>query len=221
MRDVLIIRSSQDWEIGISAKNNHRAVKHPRLSEKLDFGKKWMGLGCSDAYFATILPIFKFLKETKENDPSTLWSSLEDKEDTIYVPILNAFKKELIRLVETDSKVVPKNLVEFLIGNLDFYKIIRADDKVEIQGYNLHGTLNLPFQNQKPKAKISKLDFPTRLVEIVFLEDSKTTLMAYFNKGWTISFRLHNASSRVEPSLKFDINLVSAPYSLFTTQILI
>ena len=39
------------------------------------------------------------------------------------------------------------------------------------------------------------------------------------NEGWQISFRIHNASSRVEPSLKFDINLVSAPHSLFTNHL--
>lgn len=32
VRDVLAIRSLQKWEIGVSAKNNHRAVKHSRLS---------------------------------------------------------------------------------------------------------------------------------------------------------------------------------------------
>uniref|UniRef100_UPI003007F3A2 HaeIII family restriction endonuclease n=1 Tax=Acinetobacter haemolyticus TaxID=29430 RepID=UPI003007F3A2 len=41
VRDVLALRSSQNWEIGISAKNNHRAVKHSRLSNDIDFGQKW------------------------------------------------------------------------------------------------------------------------------------------------------------------------------------
>lgn len=40
VRDVLAIRLLQKWEIGISAKNNHRAVKHSRLSQKIDFGDK-------------------------------------------------------------------------------------------------------------------------------------------------------------------------------------
>ena len=39
VRDVLAIRSSQQWEIGISAKNNHRAVKHSRLSNDINFGE--------------------------------------------------------------------------------------------------------------------------------------------------------------------------------------
>jgi len=32
VRDVLAIRVLQKWEIGVSAKNNHKAVKHSRLS---------------------------------------------------------------------------------------------------------------------------------------------------------------------------------------------
>ncbi len=43
----------------------------------------------------------------------------------------------------------------------------------------------------------------------------KTTLLVTMNEGWQISFRIHSASSRIEPSLKFDINLVSASQSLF------
>jgi len=40
VRDVLAIRSLQKWEIGVSAKNNHRAVKHSRLSNDINFGEK-------------------------------------------------------------------------------------------------------------------------------------------------------------------------------------
>ena len=42
VRDVLAIRLEQKWEIGISAKNNHKAVKHSRLSNNIDFGEKWV-----------------------------------------------------------------------------------------------------------------------------------------------------------------------------------
>ena len=38
VRDIIILRSERDWEIGISAKNHHRAVKHSRLSDSIDFG---------------------------------------------------------------------------------------------------------------------------------------------------------------------------------------
>ncbi|WP_374110347.1 HaeIII family restriction endonuclease [uncultured Streptococcus sp.] len=34
------------------------------------------------------------------------------------------------------------------------------------------------------------------------------------DNGWTISFRIHNASSRIEPSLKFDIQLIGFPSAI-------
>ncbi len=32
-----------------------------------------------------------------------------------------------------------------------------------------------------------------------------------FDQGWQLSFRIHNASTMVEPSLKFDINIIGLP----------
>lgn len=221
VRDILLIRSLQNWEIGISAKNNHRAVKHSRLSQIIDFGEKWLSIPCSKEYFEEIEPIFSMLESIKEKDKSTKWNSIEDMHQKVYIPMLEAFRKELLRLDKENPKVVAERLVNYLIGNQDFYKIIKGKNKIEIQGYNLHGTLNLPFEKVKPKARIPKLKLPSRLVEIVYENDSATTLKVSLNEGWNISFRIHNASSRVEPSLKFDINLISVPQSLFTNHIFI
>ena len=221
VRDVLVIRSLQKWEIGISAKNNHRAVKHSRLSMNIDFGEKWLGVSCSPTYFEDIQPIFDKLENLRKEDKSLKWTSIDNMHEIVYVPILNAFRKELLRLDKENPNIVAENLVQYLIGNKDFYKVIKGDKKVEIQAYNLNGTLNLGFEKIKPKAKIQKLRLPSRLIEIVYQDDSTTTLLVSLNEGWQISFRIHNASSRIEPSLKFDINLVSAPYTLFTNHIFI
>lgn len=219
VRDVLIIRSLQNWEIGISAKNNHRAVKHSRLSQRINFGEKWLGVSCSQNYFQEIKPVFDMLTNLRAKDKSTKWTSIKNMHQIVYVPVLNAFKKELLRLDKENPNLVAENLVQYLIGNRDFYKVIKGKKKVEIQAYNLHGTLNLPFEKVKPKAKIPKLKLPTRLIEIVYQENSTTTLLVSLNEGWQISFRIHNASSRIEPSLKFDINLVSSPHTLFVNQL--
>lgn len=221
VRDVLLIRSIQNWEIGISAKNNHRAVKHSRLSLNIDFGEKWLGVHCSKQYFDEIRPVFEMLSSIKKKDRSTKWKSIENMHQTVYIPILNAFRKELLRIEKENPTIIAEKLVQYLIGNEDFYKVIKGRRKVEIQAYNLNGTLNLPFEKIKPKAKISKLKLPSRLIEIVYQEDSTNTLLVSLNEGWQISFRIHNASSRVEPSLKFDINLISAPHTLFTNHIFI
>lgn len=222
VRDVLAIRSLQKWEIGISAKNNHRAIKHSRLSNDIDFGQKWLGFPCSVNYFQEIKPIFDNLAKLRTVSKATQkWDTLGDYHTSVYIPILDAFKKELLRLDEENPRIVAENLIKYLIGNQDFYKVIKSKNKVEIQAYNLHGTLNLPFENIKPKAKIQKLKLPNRLIEVVYHDNSKTTILVTLNEGWQISFRIHNASSRIEPSLKFDINLVSAPHSLFSNQLFI
>ena len=222
VRDVLAIRIAQKWEIGISAKNNHRAVKHSRLSNDINFGEKWLGVSCSQTYFDEVKPIFDNLANIRKNSKATCtWESLGDYHTSVYVPILDAFKKELLRLDKENQGVVAERLVSYLIGKQDFYKVIKGKNKVEIQAYNLHGTLNLAFEQVKPKAKITRLRLPNRLIEVVYQDNSKTTLLISLNEGWQISFRIHNASSRIEPSLKFDINLVSSPRTLFTNHLLI
>lgn len=214
VRDVLFIRSSQDWEIGISAKNNNKAVKHSRLSDKIDFGKEWLGLKCSDTYFNTVNPIFSELRQLKGE--SKLWRNLTDKDKRFYIPIINAFSKELLQLDKDYSSIVPENLLKYLIGNKDFYKVIKQSNRTEVYGFNLQGTLNKSFEHIKPKSKVPKLKFPTRIIEITFKPDSTNTLFLTCDEGWQISFRIHNASSKVEPSLKFDINLIGQPQTLYS-----
>lgn len=222
VRDVLAIRSLQKWEIGVSAKNNHRAVKHSRLSSSIDFGEKWLGIKCSQNYFEKVIPIFDQLEKLrKENNPIPTWESLGDYHSAVYVPILDAFKDELMELDKNNPGIVPQKLVEYLIGNKDFYKVIKQYSSIEVQAYNIHGTLNQSFRKIKPKFNIPLLKLPTRLIEVVYAENSKTTLLVSLNEGWQISFRIHNASSKIEPSLKFDINLISSPRTLFTNHLAI
>lgn len=221
VRDVLAIRSLQQWEIGVSAKNNHRAVKHSRLSKDIDFGQKWLEIPNSETYFSEIMPIFTFLEEKRNKDKNTKWSSISNKSDSVYVPILNAFKKELEKLNNENPEIVPGKLVKYLIGNNDFYKIIKGKKKIEIHAFNLYGSLNQSLGTNKPKGRVTKVKLPDRLIEIVFKKNSKTTLLITLNEGWQFSCRIHSAKSNIETSLKFDINLVSTPHSLFTNQFLI
>jgi site-specific DNA-cytosine methylase len=75
VRDVLAIRVLQKWEIGVSAKNNHRAVKHSRLSSDIDFGEKWLGIRVSKKYFNTVTPIFQNLRKIREkSNKKKLWN---------------------------------------------------------------------------------------------------------------------------------------------------
>ena len=215
VRDVLAIRLLQKWEIGVSAKNNHKAVKHSRLSGKIDFGEKWIGRKVSKEYFDTVRPIFENLGKLRQESKATKkWSELGDYHSSIYVPVLNAFIKELKNIYENDNSIA-SNLVSYLVGNKDFYKVIKSKNAVEIWAYNVNGTLNLSFNGIEPKYKTPKVPLPTKIIDIAFKEDSKTTIIVTMDNDWILSFRIHNASSRVESSLKFDINLLKSPKKLF------
>ena len=216
VRDVLIIRRGIEWEIGLSVKHNHFAVKHSRLSKRLDFGKKWYGIECSNEYWNDIKPIFEYLEEEKSNNSK--WNELPNKEDEVYVPLLNAFKNELDRQNKLFGKDIPKFMVEYLLGEFDFYKVIGIDSKrtTQIQSYNLRGTLNRQGNKCKRSMELPISNLPTRIVSLEYKPNSKNTLELYLDGGWQFSFRIHNASKKVEPSLKFDIQIIGMPTTIIS-----
>lgn len=204
VRDVVV--GGHYGELGISCKTNHDAFKHSRLSANNDFVRTW-GLdpaGCSSEYWATVKPIFAELALIREDSGRTkLWKELKDVPERFYWPILDAFEKELLRLMAKDREApgdVSHKLISYIIGNEDFYKVISRKDQVELQGFNLGGTL-----------AVSKTKSPEHILGIDKLDGGQFSKTVRFNRGYTFNFRIHSASSRVEPSLKFDIKAVALP----------
>ena len=65
-------------------------------------------------YFNEITPIFSLLEKLK----GTLWSNMPNKVQDVYQPLLNAFKKELIRANSIEN--ITESLIRYLIGCLMF-----------------------------------------------------------------------------------------------------
>jgi hypothetical protein len=221
VRDVLCIRKQNGWQLGFSCKHNHHAVKHSRLSDTIDFGKEWLGIPCSREYFDRVVPLFsqlrKYRDESKADGKPMLWEEIEDKAQTYYIPILQAFMDELRRIDQENKGKIPEALVRYLLGRYDFYKIITEDRSrtTRVEAINIAGTLNANSGKEKPVTKVSMLKMPSQFYHIGFKPDSDNTIEVVCDEGWQISMRIHNASSRVEPSLKFDVQLVSFPSSLY------
>lgn len=139
-----------------------------------------------------------------------LFDDIYDKPNTIYWPVLNAFSDELTRIQNSKSikeELLCKNLISYLIGNNDFYKIIATTNEVVIQGFNFHNSLAIP-----------KSKYPKQIVGIDKKNGGIYSKNLRFSGGYTINFRIHNASSRVEPSLKFAISAISFPPKEIYTQ---
>ena len=215
VRDIIIMRENVNWEIGLSLKHNHFAVKHSRLSKKLDFGKKWYNISCSEEYWKRVKPIFDFLEEEKRK--KTLWKEIINKDKDVYFPLLEAFKIEILKQNKEEIGLL-ENMLKYLLGKFDFYKVISIDTKriTRVQSYNLYGTLNQEGVYKKRKIEIPIVLLPNRIVSLDFKPGSLNTLELYLNNGWQFTFRIHNASSKVETSLKFDIQIVGMPTSIIS-----
>lgn len=194
VRDI-VIHATDGTDIGISTKHRHHAVKHSRLSTNLDFGSKWYGVPCSEAYWEAVSPIFAQLDKAKGKDK--LWRHLPNydlpSKEEIYADVLEAFACEL------QENGVPSKLVAYLIGLRDYYKVTKDNGDVVVQSFNCQGTLKWG----------KRLSMPTEINNINY--KGSTTALVQFDRGWSMSFRLHNANKNIEPSLKFDIRLLGSP----------
>lgn len=208
-RDVILKFENTKWEIGFNLKKNNVSFKHSRLSNKIDFGQRWYGINCSENYWNDIRPIFANLE--KEQEKQVEWKSLQNKQETIYLPLLSAFSKEFLTRYYENKSII-KNLIEYIVGKRDFYQIISfdSDHNTKIKCFNLHNELSQ--NNQYSRIKLSK--FPTKILSFKFKQNSLGTIELKMNNNWHINFRIHNVSRIVEPSLKFDIKLINTPNSV-------
>lgn len=203
VRDVSLL-SDHKILFGISCKSNHAAFKHSRLSATIDWVKAW-GLdprGASEQYWNVVRPVFEELKHIQvTSEKQALWAKLSNKSFDYYEPVLASFTNELSLLNRGPlAQQVSSSLARYVIGNEDFYKVIVRQTEVKIMAFNFNGTLAV---------RRSKL--PTSVLSIDRLEGGRHSINVRFDRGYTLNFRIHNASSRVEPSLKFDIQAKALP----------
>lgn len=215
--------------IGISCKNNHEAVKHPRITEDPDFAKVWTGgnFTCSNKFITGMNEIFcKIDQYAKKYEK---WSAVTDKMDSVYYPIIKLFVAEIKRLGTTNenaseeeqerAKLFTQTFFEYMFGTQDFYKFIKDDSSsaTKVYPYNMHGTLMCPYNGNKNSQAVQTITMPEEIVEVRVKPKSKTTIEIYFDQ-WIISMRLHNADTKIgRTSLKFDVQIKAQPRKVMGT----
>ena len=205
VRDVLLHVGNKI--LGISCKHNHQALKHSRLSGRCDFVKAW-GIdanGCSADYWNQIKPLFaKLTKLRKDSNRTMLWNDVTDKANEYYWPVLDAWANEIKNLctqgLEKEAEIC-KSIILYLIGKHDFYKVIcEGKKRVSIQAFNFNNSLST-----------KKTKYPDSINAINSKNGGQYSKTVTFNRGYSINFRIHSASSKVESSLKFDVNAIGLP----------
>lgn len=198
------------WEIGFSINYKPALVKHYRLSKDVDLGEKLYGVKYTQQYWDETNPVFSFLAEEKVK--GTYFRDIGSIEEKIYVPLLNAFMKEIKAAIVKDA-CVPRRFVERMLSKYGFYNVISLDSQrvMAIQSYNIFSIFNKTNQVEEPKVLMSNIELPKELLYIGFKKSSKNTILICFDNGWQFSFRIHNAEDKVNTSLKFDIQIVGMP----------
>uniref|UniRef100_UPI004024F52E HaeIII family restriction endonuclease n=1 Tax=Acetatifactor sp. TaxID=1872090 RepID=UPI004024F52E len=218
-------------EIGISCKNNHEAVKHPRITENPDFASEWTNgrYHCGESFLKGMFEIFERIDQYAEKYEK--WSLVEDKMDAIYYPIIKLFVAEIRRLGMADenaeeerfnaAKEFTQMFFEYMFGTQDFYKFIKDDNSnaTKVYPYNMHGTLMAPYGECKNDQAVQSITMPEEIVEVRIKPKSKTTIEIYFDQ-WIISMRLHNADTKItRTSLKFDVQIKAQPRKVMGTNL--
>lgn len=82
VRNVMIIQylsSDESWEIGLSCKHNHEALKHPRITEQDDFGSNWVGVPCSSDFQDQMEKVIQEIATYQKK--GALWRDIDNKQD--------------------------------------------------------------------------------------------------------------------------------------------
>ncbi len=220
VRDVVCIRGDAAWEIGFSCKHNHEALKHPRVTNDMDFGSDWVGVPCSSEFKRAVSAALAPVEEWAENGDS--WCQHDDVHELVYLPIIQAFVSEIQRLCDLDPSI-PGKLLGYFFGIEDFYKIIANDRRskgmpgaTKVMAFNLGGTLGTACGSVKSIRPVRRLKMPSKLFDIRIKDGTKTTLVMTFDENWVISMRLHNADKKVKRTgLKWDVQLKGMPSDMY------
>ena len=98
-RDLVLMLKLENSDIGISIKLNNAVAKNSRLQRTAPtFCDKW-NLGCthSDLYQQRIASVFDAVDSEKEKGVCN-WNEINDKDEKVYAPIINAFADEFASL---------------------------------------------------------------------------------------------------------------------------
>jgi hypothetical protein len=149
----------------------------------------------------------------KQSSGQMKWSDLSEYQARFYLPVLEAWRAELLRVAGGDgdeSKLAATALCQYIIGRIDFWKVVSRPDQVKLYAFNMKDSLGT-----------NKTILPNRILGIDDYDGSKYSMTVRMNEGYQFNFRLHNASSKVEASLKFDVQSEGLPSHIHQHDILI
>ncbi len=197
------------------------------LSPETDLGEVWYGQPFSEEYWAEVRSVFERLEKEE-----ALGMSREDPGEMgqdVSVPLLLAFRNEIVRVYE-DDRGLPRKIVErFLERFRDFQNEARQIEKdagtkedglTVIERSSEVGNWNRFRLGTARESELlpSDAELPTRIVHLDFADDGSTELEMILNNGWQLGFCVRNEGASAGSALLFDVELVGAPYPIMVIE---
>lgn len=187
-----INRASGDSILNLSLKHIHKDIKHPRLT-RVPYWIDVVDPEKSKDYRSAYDKIWDdFMIKANELVPdSEKFKQLRDVDKdfvnrNLYYPFYNLVKNFLEENIEENEQV--NSLFRFQVGIYSFIKIINMNGNIEIRDF-------------------SEIPSPTR---VEFEYENGGYLFLHFDNDWSISMRLHTASSNISSrSIKFAVQAIN------------
>ena len=208
-RDIILRKTLPDGtihEIGIAVRWNSVLAKSAKMA-RTGFGLELFGHHESESWKTDTDGIWSML-ESLEGQP---WSSIADKDETIYRPLLDAFIDETLRMTENHLDA-PFNFAQSVVGRRDYWEITGGIEakSVLVRGFALHGYLaaqgDLSMNENAHR-------YPTKIVEIGRKDDCTGIAEIIMDNGWAFTLRIHGGEGIIRTGLKMDIRFTGTPFA--------
>jgi len=191
-----LMKEGRNIEKDISVKNNHNALKHPRLPRLPE------QCGINDDK----------IKEKYIEDHNLIWKKFKELAEK-----LNSKATKFNELKKIDPSFIDKNLYKPLIELVIFFmkKNLIKEENLKFFFQFLTGKTNfITIKNEQDHILVKhfeKIKIPKKFKITYPADTSLTTFLMELDNKWKITFRLHTASEhfiekgKLKTSVKFDV----------------
>lgn len=177
-------------EINLSVKHNHEALKHQRPASTAQHCGYIKGSAEDIQFRRDYSDITRAFTTTVQG-----YTNFRDlNQGVVFTQLYSPICQLVTQFINTfcTSQSSASHLFTFLVGRKDFYKII--------------------FYESQSLVLIKNFSKPPFVNSVTADSSNQNYVSLQFSNAWTISMRLHTASSRItiNPSLKFDTKLDSS-----------
>lgn len=189
--------------VGVSCKWNNKELKHHRLTEETDVIQQiFSGFSTSEACKKDIKRMFRRVRDEIEDEPSQTWAGFDGRVEVLK-SIVGAVAKNADR-VRKEGNDEAHSLINLIFGKRDHFVFLGGKKHPHMAFYNPSGSLALGLISTTwVPERIKSIEQYGKLGRGIRIKFFPKTDSPTDEEGLCLLLRLHQASKRLAPSLKW------------------